>query len=45
MFEALVAWRAGLDFDGPVFAGVLVLASSKMARNTTSTVACPATAR
>lgn len=31
--EALITWRAELDFAGPVFAGVLVLASSKMARN------------
>ena len=31
--EALATWRAALDFDGPVFAGVLVLASPAMARN------------
>ncbi len=36
--EALIAWRAELDFAGPVFAGVLVLASSKMARNIVDTV-------
>lgn len=36
--EALIAWRRTLDFHGPVFAGVLVLASSKMARNIASTV-------
>ena len=31
--EELANWRATLDFDGPVFAGILVLASAKMARN------------
>jgi methylenetetrahydrofolate reductase (NADPH) len=36
--EALARWRADLDFDGPVFAGVLVLASAKMARNIASAV-------
>jgi methylenetetrahydrofolate reductase (NADPH) len=30
---ALAAWRSQLDFDGPVFAGVLVLSSATMARN------------
>lgn len=30
--DAFVAWRSTLDFAGPVFAGVLVLSSSKMAR-------------
>ncbi len=29
--EALVAWREALDFSGPVYAGVLVLASPAMA--------------
>lgn len=37
--DALLAWRASLDFDGPVFGGVLVLASAKMARAISSTVA------
>jgi methylenetetrahydrofolate reductase (NADPH) len=37
--EALATWRAALDFDGPVFAGVLVLASAKMARNIADSVA------
>ena len=36
--EALVRWRSTLNFDGPVFAGVLVLASTKMARTLASTV-------
>ena len=35
---SLVEWRRTLDYSGPVFAGVLVLASSKMARNITNTV-------
>ena len=30
--EALVQWRRQLEFDGPVFAGVIVLASANMAR-------------
>jgi 5,10-methylenetetrahydrofolate reductase len=29
---ALVAWRASIDFDGPVFAGVMVVPSVAMAR-------------
>jgi 5,10-methylenetetrahydrofolate reductase len=29
---ALLDWRAGVDFDGPVFAGVLVPSSATMAR-------------
>ena len=35
---ALLEWRSGLAYSGPVFAGVLVLASTKMARNIASTV-------
>lgn len=35
---ALLNWRRALTYDGPVFAGVLVLASSKMARGLASTV-------
>jgi methylenetetrahydrofolate reductase (NADPH) len=30
--DELVAWRSTLDFDGPVFAGVMVVASPAMAR-------------
>jgi 5,10-methylenetetrahydrofolate reductase len=30
--EALVEWRRSIDFDGPVYAGVMVIASSTMAR-------------
>lgn len=37
--EALSTWRSELDFDGPVFAGVLVLSSARMARNIASAVA------
>src|SRR5262245_36009028 len=29
---ALAEWRAAIDFDGPVFAGVMVVASAPMAR-------------
>ena len=35
---ALLEWRSTLQFSGPVFAGVLVLSSSKMARNIANTV-------
>jgi 5,10-methylenetetrahydrofolate reductase len=31
-FDALLAWREGVDFDGPVYAGVMVVASVGMAR-------------
>jgi methylenetetrahydrofolate reductase (NADPH) len=31
--DGLLAWRASLDFAGPVYAGVLVLASVKMAKS------------
>lgn len=30
--EALVEWRASIDFAGPVYAGVMVIASAAMAR-------------
>jgi 5,10-methylenetetrahydrofolate reductase len=30
-FDRLVAWRDGLRYDGKLFAGVMVMASSKMA--------------
>jgi 5,10-methylenetetrahydrofolate reductase len=30
--EALLAWRASVDFPGPIYAGVLVIASAPMAR-------------
>ncbi|MCW2549209.1 MAG: methylenetetrahydrofolate reductase, partial [Mycobacterium sp.] len=36
--DELARWRAEVDFGGPVFAGVLVLASPKMARNIASAV-------
>jgi 5,10-methylenetetrahydrofolate reductase len=35
---ALLDWRSTLQFSGPVFAGVLVLSSGKMARNIANTV-------
>jgi methylenetetrahydrofolate reductase (NADPH) len=31
-FDRLIAWRDGLRFDGKLFAGVMVMASSKMAQ-------------
>ena len=34
----LLTWRESLNYQGPVFAGVLVLSSSKMARNIASNV-------
>jgi 5,10-methylenetetrahydrofolate reductase len=30
--EPLLEWRASIDFDGPVYAGVMVVASPTMAR-------------
>jgi 5,10-methylenetetrahydrofolate reductase len=36
--ESLLAWRAAVDFAGPVYAGVLVLASAQMARKLSATV-------
>jgi 5,10-methylenetetrahydrofolate reductase len=34
----LVAWRSAIDFDGPVFAGVMVVASAAMARKLTAEI-------
>jgi 5,10-methylenetetrahydrofolate reductase len=34
----LVAWRASVEFDGPVYAGVIVLASAPMARRLAASV-------
>ena len=34
--EHLLRWRGSLDFDGPVYAGVLVVASSQMAAKLTA---------
>ena len=36
--ERLVRWRETLDFDGKLYAGVLVLASSRMARSVNATI-------
>lgn len=36
---SLIRWRESLDFDGQVYAGVLVLASSRMAARVNATVA------
>jgi len=36
--EALLRWRAGIDFDGPVFAGVLAPASAAMARKLSAAI-------
>src|SRR3954452_11905126 len=37
--EALLAWRAEIDFDGPVFAGVIAPSSATMARKLSSDIA------
>jgi 5,10-methylenetetrahydrofolate reductase len=34
----LLRWRESLDFDGEIYAGVLVLASSRMARRVNATI-------
>ena len=34
----LIAWRSTIDFDGPVFAGVMVVASAAMARKLTAEI-------
>lgn len=35
----LLEWRASIDFDGPVYAGVMVIASAAMGRKLTSDIA------
>lgn len=37
--EALLDWRASIDFAGPVYAGVIVVASAAMGRKLTSDIA------
>ena len=37
--DALVAWRGSLDFDGPVYAGVMVVPSAATARKLTDEIA------
>lgn len=37
-FERLVQWREALDFDGRVYAGVLVLAGSRMAERVNASI-------
>lgn len=37
-FPALLEWRATIDFDGPVFAGVMAPASAAMARKLSSDI-------
>lgn len=36
--DDLLAWRETIDFDGPVFAGVMVLASATMARRLSASI-------
>jgi 5,10-methylenetetrahydrofolate reductase len=36
--DELVAWRASVDFDGPVYAGVMVVASAAMAHKLSATI-------
>jgi 5,10-methylenetetrahydrofolate reductase len=36
--DALLEWRAGIEFDGPVYAGVMVVPSAAMARKITADI-------
>ena len=36
--DDLLAWRESIDFAGPVYAGVMVIASAPMARKLTDTI-------
>ena len=36
--DEMVAWRAGIDFDGAVYAGVMALPSASMARKVSAEV-------
>jgi 5,10-methylenetetrahydrofolate reductase len=36
--DDLCAWRESIDFSGPVYAGVMVIASAPMARKLTDTI-------
>ena len=36
--DALLEWRAGIEFDGPVYAGVIVVPSAAMARKITADI-------
>jgi 5,10-methylenetetrahydrofolate reductase len=36
--DDLLRWRASIEFDGPVYAGVMVVASAAMARKLTATI-------
>jgi 5,10-methylenetetrahydrofolate reductase len=36
--DAILDWRASIDFDGPVYAGVMVVASAPMARKLTADI-------
>jgi methylenetetrahydrofolate reductase (NADPH) len=36
--DDLLAWRAAVEFDGPVYAGVMVVASAAMARKVTADI-------
>ncbi|HLI44144.1 MAG TPA: hypothetical protein VKU92_06710 [Acidimicrobiales bacterium] len=36
--EALCEWRSSVEFDGPVYAGVMVVASAQMARKLTAAI-------
>ena len=37
-FDAIVTWRAGIEFDGAVYAGVMALPSASMARKVSADV-------
>ena len=36
--DSLAAWRSSVDFDGPVYAGVMVIPSASMARKLTADI-------
>jgi 5,10-methylenetetrahydrofolate reductase len=36
--DELLRWRASIDFEGPVYAGVMIVASAAMARKLTATI-------
>ena len=38
LLQALLEWRAGIEFDGPVYAGVMVVPSAAMARKITADI-------
>jgi hypothetical protein len=39
--DAMVTWRAGIEFDGAIYAGVMALPSASMARKVSADVPQP----